>query len=303
VPNVTGNAALDVLIGLFFLYFLLSIVCSSVNEGISAIFNLRAKDLERGIQNLLGGKASADDFYAHWRVQSLFKPPGRFFTDRRKPSYIPSRIFALTVLEKFAPPAHKEDPHGPIDNVRVRLLLQAALDETRADVERSRAALEQSFDEVMDRASGWYKRRIQLILLVLSLGLVGAINADSFAVAQRLWKDDALRAAVVAQADRAVSAGQSSCPAAPAAMPAMTKAADCVDDVTALGIPFGWSHDTSPHGLLDGFGKLLGLLVTAFALTLGAPFWFDLLGKVAHLRGSGAPTGGAEEKAAAAATT
>jgi hypothetical protein len=47
VPSVSGNAALDVLIGLFFLCFLLSIVCSSVNEGISAVFRLRARYLER----------------------------------------------------------------------------------------------------------------------------------------------------------------------------------------------------------------------------------------------------------------
>ena len=32
VPNISGNAALDVLIGLFFLYFLLSLVCSAINE-------------------------------------------------------------------------------------------------------------------------------------------------------------------------------------------------------------------------------------------------------------------------------
>jgi uncharacterized membrane protein YphA (DoxX/SURF4 family) len=42
------------------------------------------------------------------------------------------------------------------------------------------------------------------------------------------------------------------------------------------------------------FGKnvamLGGLLITALALSLGAPFWFDLLGKVARLRGSGPPS-------------
>ncbi|MDQ1495834.1 MAG: hypothetical protein QOG69_2317, partial [Actinomycetota bacterium] len=30
MPNLSGNAALDVLIGLFFMYFLLSIVCSAI---------------------------------------------------------------------------------------------------------------------------------------------------------------------------------------------------------------------------------------------------------------------------------
>jgi hypothetical protein len=33
--------------------------------------------------------------------------------------------------------------------------------------------------------------------------------------------------------------------------------------------------------------KSIGLLMTAAALTLGAPFWFDLLGKVARVRSAG----------------
>ena len=72
--------------------------------------------------------------------------------------------------------------------------------------------------------------------------------------------------------------------------------AACVDDVKALGLPLGWSHETSPHSWQQGLGKAIGLLVTAFALTLGAPFWFDLLGKVSHLRGSGPPTRAPEQK-------
>src|SRR5712691_9325832 len=61
VLNITGNAAIDVFIGLAFFYFLLSIFCSAINEGIATAFNLRAKDLEKGIRNLLADNAS--DFY------------------------------------------------------------------------------------------------------------------------------------------------------------------------------------------------------------------------------------------------
>ena len=75
-------------------------------------------------------------------------------------------------------------------------------------------------------------------------------------------------------------------------------AAKCVDEVQEFGVPLGWSHDTSPHNVCwDGVGKMLGLLVTAFALSLGAPFWFDLLGKVSNLRGAGPAAPAAGEKA------
>ena len=52
VLNISGDAVLDVFIGLAFLYFLVSIVCSAINEGIASAFNLRARDLEKGIRNL-----------------------------------------------------------------------------------------------------------------------------------------------------------------------------------------------------------------------------------------------------------
>ena len=35
--------------------------------------------------------------------------------------------------------------------------------------------------------------------------------------------------------------------------------------------------------------KLFGLLLTVGAIQLGAPFWFDLLGKIVRVRGTGAP--------------
>jgi len=45
-----------------------------------------------------------DAFFANPRVQALVKPPGRFIRLKRRPSYISSRTFALTLLDTFAPP-------------------------------------------------------------------------------------------------------------------------------------------------------------------------------------------------------
>jgi hypothetical protein len=293
MPDVSGIAALDVLIGLFFLYFVLSTVCSAVNEAISQTLNLRAKNLERGIRNLLNDSEHVTAFYKHWRVQALSKPP-RPLIGRRPPSYIPLRVFALTVLDTFAPPtdavessdlvARAKRTVETIQNPFVRGLIEDALNESRADVDRFRTALEKSFDEVMDRASGWYKRRVQIILFLIALALVGISNADSFSIGQRLWKDDALRAVVVARAQNQSNA--TSCRDPEATSPA-DRAAQCVDQIEELGIPFGWSAKTSPNNLEEDLGKALGLLITAFALSFGAPFWFDLLGKVANLRGTG----------------
>jgi hypothetical protein len=42
-----------------------------------------------------------------------------------------------------------------------------------------------------------------------------------------------------------------------------------------------------PRGGNDWVIKLLGLLVTTLAATLGAPFWFDVLNKIINIRSTG----------------
>jgi hypothetical protein len=63
--------------------------------------------------------------------------------------------------------------------------------------------------------------------------------------------------------------------------------------VSALELPLGWGTDPDDPRWFDDWqgavGKVLGLLATVLALTLGAPFWFDLLGKVSRIRTSGKP--------------
>ena len=48
---------------------------------------------------------------------------------------------------------------------------------------------------------------------------------------------------------------------------------------------FGWQE--APDGVTGWLKALLRWLMTIAAVSLGAPFWFDLLGKVAHVRGAG----------------
>ena len=59
-----------------------------------------------------------------------------------------------------------------IPNQAVRTMLQDALSEGDRDANKFREALERQFDEAMERVSGWYKRRVQLILFVIALVLV-----------------------------------------------------------------------------------------------------------------------------------
>jgi hypothetical protein len=53
MPDVTGIPALDVAIGLSFVFLTLSLVASAGQEMLASLFSLRAKNLERGLRNML----------------------------------------------------------------------------------------------------------------------------------------------------------------------------------------------------------------------------------------------------------
>src|SRR3954447_23555457 len=120
MPDLTGFPALDVLIGMLFVYVLFSLICSAINEAIASLFAWRAKNLETAIRNMLddekgeGGTNLTREFYDDPRIKSLsrrphkaFTQPGLFKTGRRLPSYIPPRTFALALLDTAAPPRNE----------------------------------------------------------------------------------------------------------------------------------------------------------------------------------------------------
>ena len=53
-------------------------------------------------------------------------------------------------------------------------------------------------------------------------------------------------------------------------------------------LPLGWHWPVTAHfTVFFLFTKLAGLLMTGLALSLEAPFWFDLLSRFINLRGTG----------------
>jgi len=205
---------------------------------------------------------------------------------RRYPSYLPARTVVAALLD-FDRTGKKQDIEtaiAAIPSEDARRALTVLLERADGDVTKFTLDAERWFDDSMERVSGWYRRRVQKMLWALALALVVSLNVDSLRIAQQLWSQDAVRAAVVARADAAQSA--------PGATNLKQVATD-VDELDQLSIPIGWSGETQPDGtsdwLLFVLVKALGLVLTAAALTLGAPFWFDVLSKVARLRSAGAP--------------
>ncbi len=273
-----GSTILDVAVAIIFIYLLVSLVVSAINELIAALLKSRAKNLVKGIQALLQDPSQTGwvaRLYEHPLIESLSPP-------NSKPSYIPSRTFALALLDLIAP--------ATIDGTRtladlktgmatlpepLQRTLTTLLEESQHDVERLKTQIEIWFNNGMDRASGWYKRKTQWIQFFLGLCLVIFLNVDSVRIGRTLFAiNSPLRGSLVESAKSfVVQPGGTNRPIK-----------DVVEAISTVSLPIGWSEFPKPDQLPI---VLLGWLITAFAVSLGAPFWFDLLNKFVNVRASG----------------
>ena len=90
-----NSGILDVAIGIVFVYLLVSQIVSAANELLAAIFKMRGRVLWQGICHLLpaakGPGNIAQKVYDHPLIAGLSRA--------NLPSYIPSRTFALALLD------------------------------------------------------------------------------------------------------------------------------------------------------------------------------------------------------------
>ncbi|HEX2875023.1 MAG TPA: hypothetical protein VHP33_27415 [Polyangiaceae bacterium] len=318
------SLAIDVAIGLAFLYLLLALVVTTTQEVIATYANWRAKQLYAAIESMLQGakittktkdgesKSSVvSELFGHSLLKNLRKNPKGTGVGQG-PSYIPSVTFAsalLDVLQAKRKPsqvtgasdviAGAEQLVKEIDIPQIQEPLLALVRTTRAkadeldsEIEVVTAAIETWFNDRMARASGWYKRRAQIVGAILAVVVVGFFNADSIEIGSVLWRDSAVREAVVAEAKAYHEANAKS----GRSVTEERSADDPIKRLEASSLPLGW--DGAPQGWCAYLCKVAGLLISALAVSLGSGFWFNLLGRLLQLRGTGpriSPTTGENE--------
>jgi hypothetical protein len=258
-------------------------------------------------------------------VLEITAAAGAIWTANPLPSTTPARhpVNAVARLVRPDPPdavSVLNDVAGHVKDLPPVLArpLESWLITAGRDLSKIQTHLEDWFNEKMERVSGWYKRKTQVFLLVIGLVLAVSFNADTLLLARTLWDSPNLRDSVAATAQQIVREGESLCDQAAGETPEDTSfeeqlacLSDEVGQLRGLGLPLGWPTPKGldvrhPSTLFRGLSgdprtwatsdyggqvaaKLVGLLLTAFAISLGAPFWFDLLGRVVNLRASGRP--------------
>jgi hypothetical protein len=324
---VLSTTVLDVGIGLVFVYLLLSLICTAILEVIAALFSLRAKNLEAGIRSIFSdgfgpdSKAFVEQVYDHGLVAGLYRNPavdlvkaaaGNYQKPsnggaKKLPSYIPSRIFALALIdilnikhaEGDALTLSVKDTLTALPDSKAKQALLSLVADANGKAENLRENFENWYNSAMDRTSGWYKKRTQYILLAIGIVVAVIVNADSVNIARTLYIDPGVRSAVVNNAATFLTAesnGATTCATQNGSgdpqdvkdlkikLCSLENKMDAVTEAESTTLlPVGWKGQFGWRSLIR-WPAIGGWVLTAIALSLGAPFWFDLLNKFMVIR-------------------
>ena len=308
------NASLiDVAIVLVGIYIALAVAASWVQEQIAALSHLRGRQLYRGILNLVAGATTLTDaIYAHPLVSAAVDNK----QEEKLPSYLDARNFSLALWQSVhqtvgpnAGPAAANAIAAPHEllaalDARVSALndtdalkkpLAALLNAAGGDYDKLLTATDAWFNSQMDRVSGWYKRTAQWWLVAIGAVIVILGGIDSISIARQAYASPVVTQALAGSITNAVNtavSGTSTSPA-PSATPVPQDQSDAVakavSDALAKDptIKVIWSSALLPTDLSGWALKVLGLLITIVAVSLGAPFWFDLLKTLINVRMAG----------------
>lgn len=313
-----GSGILDLVIGLVFIYFILSLICSAVREIFANLLDLRHAHLRDWLKNIFKDDSFSDEIMNHHLIAGLT-------TKGKKPSYIPDNIFSTVVFDLFA----SKWGHQEGENTREGLsfdfeeIKQAIVksDVLKDDLKRVlvqfagesdslfhfRTRVEVWFNQAMSEASGTYKQRSQWWILFVALATTMAVNVDSIAVSKFLYENPEAREEF---ADLATTFDQDSFKKIslgdlPMKLDSVQTKVDSVivnvqvsiKEIKAYSellesstLPMGWNDKTAVAPFsVAWWTRFFGWMMTAMAVSMGAPFWFDMLNKLSNIRSSSKP--------------
>jgi hypothetical protein len=340
---MTGNVALDVVIGLVFVFTLYSLLTTTIVELISTYFQFRARNLSKAIKRMLDDDNEKEVFSRLFFKQPIIKfMASGYLKIFNKPSYLQARNFSQALIQVL-----KEGTEKDIDPVlRIRTTLKAyentdtgrfllsLLDDADNKIENFKALVEQWFDDTMERVTGWYIRRITIVTFIVGFIIATIFNADTFQIAGHLSKDQKAREQYVQLAGNMISNNTIVNSAFDTALrgrllqdsllirkfkndpvalkkfvsdSVYNKATEAqqvlltrIDTLYAISEKsqniLSFKRIKGKGFIYDDLLNFAGCLITTLALSLGAPFWFDILSKLVQLRSAVSKTVLANDK-------
>jgi hypothetical protein len=221
---MTGNVALDVVIGLVFVYLLYSLYATILMELISSLLGLRAKNLRYTLKRMLCDEKKYDFLPAKWlagiattfirsagisanlksrRLYDTFmnQPNIKYLGSGGfggRPSYISAENYSKALIDCI----RIDNPELPqMANIEIGLRnglkeapetrkhIQKLFKDANDDPVKFKILLENWYNDTMERSTGWFKQTTQVGVLLIGLVLTISFNVDSIAIIRKLSTD------------------------------------------------------------------------------------------------------------------
>jgi hypothetical protein len=316
-------AIISIVIGLVFVLLLFSMLTSALVEVYHSFRASRGNHLKETIEMMLGPE-KARHFIEHpyfKQLSSATKPNAA----QKLPVWIDKGTFSTILADILTPESGLtvQQRIDKIENDELRKVMNFLWRQSGGDAKLFQAKVEHWFEEVMVRAKEWFIDATKWRLFFFGTALAAALNADTVQIYKSLSANANLRDEVVKAAEmfsnsadtvlvyRKVSAKG----AAPQqdSVVTVTAASDTTearanfmkikgmyDQTIASPLGLGWSQ-SKPDNWWDWLTKVVGWLLTGVAVTMGAPFWFEMLKKLLALKGTvGGGSGGGGNSGSAA---
>ena len=316
-------ALIQVAIAVIFIYLILSLVASEIQEQIAAILEFRAKTLKRSLQILLGegdGQGELiEALYDSSQIQALNQYSQNIWCILTKhfrkrfsagPSYIEKEVFVAGLMEvlqsKFNSDGSDLTSNQPLSKIVTKLeSLQALgnaktrlvgiakkvlLENAEANLGDFREELGALFDRAQERMSGSYKRNAKSISWFIGLSLAVGLNVDAIQLVRTLGQNPGLAAELANVAGDIEVAKLQECLSDNGFAECEGKAraflSTAESELQQSGVGLGNIIGTNPLERFNG-SRFLGWILSAIAISMGAPFWFEVLGRFLKVRNAG----------------
>ena len=307
------SQALEVVIGLIFIYYVLGSVVSTITQWINEAFETRGKALEKHLKKIVGDNY-VGDFVRLPQLQALrpirYKNWTSFITSATEPKMLEKvpvgtlvdsyfDFFELTRIaaEKEITGEKWKELISTLPDSEGKRAVAKWVGQGVTNVEDLRKRTSAYFTGVMEQAAATFRSNARSFVIVLSVFLTLLLGTDSIQLAQTLWANAGLRAIVVEQAQMEVQQLQ-----AEDGTVNEEKIDDLIQQLIDLNIvkigwwqtelpPMGANFDIVVWGRFIVL-KVIGLGLTAMAVSQGSSFWYDLLKKLVSKGGSSSSGGG-----------
>jgi hypothetical protein len=180
---------------------------------------------------------------------------------------------------------------------RIKRVLRQIHSESYGNLESFKERLERWFENAMERNAGTFKKQAQKWVLIFSICVTVFLNVDSVKLIDYFYRNPAEAGRIADAAekklkDKVVVVSDTS----KTTKKLLEDVKLGINELKDLKLPIGWRKENLKRSFCNPnpwtnagniLMTLLGWFITAIAVSLGAPFWYDTLNKLVDLRSAG----------------